>query len=179
MRVCACVRVRVCARVGVCACVRVWACVRVCVCACARVRVCACARVRVCACACVRVRDCACACACVRVCVCVFNVSFVFLLFVKHVGITCSTWLVSKWGDVYLHETVISHIRRLLDTDFRCNRLGETPSQFTRRMKKVETFMNSSAFAAASGGRGLDGLARDFPDRCKQVIKRGGQRIPK
>ena len=27
-----------------------------------------------------------------------------------------TAWLVPKWGDVYLHETVISHIRRLLDT---------------------------------------------------------------
>jgi hypothetical protein len=87
--------------------------------------------------------------------------------------------LVAKWGDVYLHETVVSHIRRLLDTDFACTRLGETPSQFAKRMKKVENFMNSSAFAASDGGRGLEGLAKDFPARCKQVISRGGQRIPK
>ena len=29
------------------------------------------------------------------------------------------------------------------------------------------------------GGRGLEGLAKDFPARCKEVIERGGQRIPK
>ena len=90
-----------------------------------------------------------------------------------------TAWLVAKWGDVYLHETVISHVRRLLGTDFSCDRLGETPSQFVKRMKKVERYMNSDAFAASNGGRGLAGLAKDLPARCKQVIKRKGQRIPK
>jgi hypothetical protein len=90
-----------------------------------------------------------------------------------------TTWLVAKWGDVYLHETVISHIRRLSETDFACVRLGETPWQFTQRMKKVENFMNSGAFAKKNGGRGLEGLARDMPARCQLVIDRKGQRIPK
>ena len=42
-------------------------------------------------------------------------------------------WLVKKWGDVYLHETAISHIRRLLDDDFACRRLGETVPQWPSR----------------------------------------------
>jgi hypothetical protein len=46
-------------------------------------------------------------------------------------------------------------------------------------MKKVENFMNSYTFAAAGGGRGLEGLTKDFPARCKDVIERKGQRIPK
>ena len=79
-----------------------------------------------------------------------------------------TSWLVPKWGDVHLHETVTSHIRRLLDTDFACTRLGETPSQFAKRMKKVENYMNSDAFAKADGGRGLRGagprLASTLPD---------------
>ena len=74
-----------------------------------------------------------------------------------------TSWLVPKWGDVYLHETVISHIRRLLGADFACTRLGETPQQFAKRVKKVECFMNSGAFAKANGGRGLEGLAKDLP----------------
>ena len=87
--------------------------------------------------------------------------------------------MVAKWGDVYLHETVVSHVRRLLASDFACTRLGETPLQFAQRMKKVEAFMNSPAFAKADGGRGLMGLARELPARCDEVIKRKGARIPK
>ena len=90
-----------------------------------------------------------------------------------------TSWLVPKWGDVHLHETVISHIRRLLDTDFACARLGETPSQFAKRMKKVESYMNSDAFAKADGGRGLMGLAKDLPARCQMVVDAKGARIPK
>ena len=60
-----------------------------------------------------------------------------------------------------------------------CTRLGETPLQFAQRMKKVEAFMNSPAFAKADGGRGLMGLARELPARCDEVIKRKGARIPK
>ena len=78
-----------------------------------------------------------------------------------------TSWLVPKWGDVHLHETVISHIRRLLDTDFACTRLGETPSQFAKRMKKVENYMNSDAFAKADGGRGLMG----WPTTCQHVAR--------
>ena len=87
-------------------------------------------------------------------------------------------WLVKKWGDVYLHETVISHIRRLLDDDFACRRLGETVPQFTQRMHKVADYMNSPAFAATDG-RGLQGLAAQLHTRCQWVVRHKGQRYPK
>jgi hypothetical protein len=90
-----------------------------------------------------------------------------------------TSWLAPKWGDVYLHETVISHIRRLLDTDFAYTSLGETPAHFATRMKKVERFMNSAAFAKRDGGRGLMGLAKELQGRCDLAIKRKGERIPK
>ena len=62
-------------------------------------------------------------------------------------------WLVKKFGDVYVHETVVSHIRRLLDHEFPCTRLHESPAQFKQRMQKVEDYMNSDDFAAGNGGR--------------------------
>ena len=83
-----------------------------------------------------------------------------------------------KWGDVYLHETVIAHVRRLLDNEFTCTRLGETPSQFATRMRKVQDFMNSPAFAAPGGGRGFEGLAKDLRRRCQEVKNARGERIP-
>ena len=70
-------------------------------------------------------------------------------------------------------------VRRLLDTDFAHVDLGETPQQFTKRLKRVENFMNSDKFAKADHGRGLLGLAKALPDRCKLVIKEKGARIPK
>jgi hypothetical protein len=93
--------------------------------------------------------------------------------------ITSSTkWMVRKFGDVYLHETLISHIRRLLNTNFAATRLDETPVQFRARMQKVEDYLNSAAFAQP-GGSGLDGLARELRERCEEVIKRKGERLPK
>ena len=95
-------------------------------------------------------------------------------------GIHDSTkWLVKKFGDVYLHETVVAHIRRLLATDFNSTKLEETPAQFKRRMKRVEDHMNSKDFAAANRGRGLRGLAKELLDRCDRVIALEGERIPK
>ena len=90
-----------------------------------------------------------------------------------------TSWLVPKWGDVYLHETVVSHIRRLLATDFARASLGETVKEFTKRVKQVENYMNSESFARAGGGRGLLGLAKELPERCQDVIKAKGKRIPK
>ena len=87
-------------------------------------------------------------------------------------------WLVKKWGDVYPHETVISHVRRLLDDDFACQRLGETVPQFSLRMRKVVEHMNSDAFTAA-GGRGLAGIATQLLQRCRWVVDHKGQRVPK
>ena len=81
---------------------------------------------------------------------------------------------------MYIHETVIAHVRRLLDSDFMCTRLRETTAQFIVRMTRVEDFcLNSPNFAHANGGRGLAGLARELPDRCELVIQRKGERIPK
>jgi hypothetical protein len=86
-------------------------------------------------------------------------------------------WLASRLGDVYLHETAISHIRRLLREKFVCSRVGETFSQFKRRMKNVEEYMNSDAFARDPGGRGLLGLAKDLRTRCEEVRNRNGERL--
>ena len=89
-------------------------------------------------------------------------------------------WLVKKWGDVYLHETAISHIRRLLDDDFACRRLGETRAQFAQRMARVVRHMNSAAFSAsAANGRGLPGLSMELHGRCQWVIDNKGQRYAK
>ena len=90
-----------------------------------------------------------------------------------------TAWLVKKFGDVYVHETAIAHVRRLLDNDFACARLDETSAQFMARMKRVEAFMNSPDFAAKRNGRGLAGLAKELRWRCQEVIRRKGERIPK
>ena len=89
-----------------------------------------------------------------------------------------TNWLVKKFGDMYLHETVIAHIRRLLDTDFASNKLFETPAQFRLRMQKVEDHMNSDDFASP-GGRGLEGLAKELRPRCEELIRCQGARLPK
>ncbi len=94
-------------------------------------------------------------------------------------GVSDTTeWLVPKWGDVYLHETAISHIRRLLETEFRCEQLCESIAHFRARMKKVADHMNSDAFKAV-GGRGLPGLARELHTRCDDVLRGVGERVPK
>jgi len=93
-------------------------------------------------------------------------------------GTATTKWLVKKWGDVYMHETLIAHIRRLLDNDFASTRLHETPAQFVERLKKVEKYLNSPDFAADGGG-GLLALAKSLPERCEDVIRRKGTRIPK
>ena len=82
--------------------------------------------------------------------------------------------MVKKFGDVYLHETLIAHIRRLLDTDFAATRLCETPTQFRTRMQRVEDHLNSDSFKGP-GGRGLPGLAKELLDRCRQVIAKRGE----
>ena len=67
-------------------------------------------------------------------------------------------WLAARLGDVYPHETVISHIRRSLDHRFpRCSP-GETRSRFANRMQKVQAYMNSEEFVARDGA-GLASLA--------------------
>ena len=101
-----------------------------------------------------------------------------FVSWVGHELSSSTEWLVKKWGDVYPHETVNSHIHRLLDTDFACRRLYESRGEFAKRVRKVERFMNSSKFAAKKG-RGLMGLAQDLRARCQLVVDLGGERIPK
>ena len=89
-----------------------------------------------------------------------------------------TAWMVRKWGDVYPHETLISHIRRLLDQVFVCSRLSETPAQFKQRLLRVEQHLNSAAFAAP-GGAGLMGLAKELRPRCQKVVELKGERVPK
>ena len=81
-------------------------------------------------------------------------------------------------GDVYPHETVIAHIRRLLHAEFVHRGLHETPAHFKRRMQDVEDYMNTNAFAGP-GGTGLLGLAKEMRSRYEEVIRRNGLRIPK
>ena len=105
----------------------------------------------------------------------------------SHAGLTSwvgsnagtTKWLAKKFGDVYLHETAISHIRRLLDDDFASKRLGETAVQFMARMRKVQNHMNSAAFARADSGRGLAGLAVELRQRCEALVALKGERLPK
>ncbi len=77
-----------------------------------------------------------------------------------------------------MDKTLIAHIRRLLDNEFATTRLFETPAQFVERMRQVEAHLNSPDFAAVDGS-GLLGLAKSLPERCEEVIKRKGARIPK
>lgn len=87
-------------------------------------------------------------------------------------------WMASRFSDVYLHETVIAHIRRCLDHRFPRATPGETFAQFRRRMDLVEDYLNSADFAAREGG-GLLALAKDFLDRCAAVVQRSGERLCK
>ena len=87
-------------------------------------------------------------------------------------------WLVKKFGDVYLHETAIAHIRRLLDGDFAHNQLHETRAHFAGRMRQVQEYTNSPSFAAC-GGQGLMGLAKDLRTRCELVVSLQGECVPK
>ena len=87
-------------------------------------------------------------------------------------------WMASRFSDVYLHETVIAHIRRALEHTFPRSTPGETMRQFRRRMGKVEAYLNSPEFAAKEGG-GLPALARDLRHRCAAVIEKSGERLCK
>ena len=66
----------------------------------------------------------------------------------------------------------------MLDNEFATTKLYETPAQFLERMQKVETHLNSPGFAAVGGG-GLLALAKSLQERCEEVMKRLGARIPK
>ena len=48
-------------------------------------------------------------------------------------GADSAARMVKKFGDVYLHETAVAHVRRLLDTDFAHRQVHETPAHFAER----------------------------------------------
>ena len=87
----------------------------------------------------------------------------------------CS-WLAGRLGDVYPHETVISHIRRGLEHRFPRSTPGETRARFATRMAKVQDYMNSSEFKAQDGG-GLAALAESLRERCRRVSLLKGERL--
>jgi len=91
-----------------------------------------------------------------------------------------SAWLAGRLGDLYPHETAISHIRRLLAEKFICSRIGETEGQFRVRMQKVQDYMNSEAFKSGAGsGGGLESLAQHLRARCSEMVSLEGGRIAK
>jgi hypothetical protein len=87
----------------------------------------------------------------------------------------CS-WLAGRLGDVYPHETVISHIRRALDYRFPRSVPGETRARFATRMAKVQDFMNSKEFKARDGG-GLASLTEALRDRFARIVDLDGERL--
>ena len=87
----------------------------------------------------------------------------------------CS-WLAGRLGDVYPHETLISHIRFGLERRFPRRAPGETRTQLMHRMAKVEAHLNSTAFKTPAGG-GLPSLARSLHDRCARLQQLQGERL--
>ena len=87
-------------------------------------------------------------------------------------------WMTGRFSDAYVHETLIAHIRRVLDHKFPRAHPGETRRQFRHRMDKVEEYLNSSDFAARENG-GLRALGKDLRDRCRAVVERNGERLSK
>ena len=86
-----------------------------------------------------------------------------------------TSWLSGKLGDLYLHETCVSHIRRLLATNFRRTSLAESPGQFCRRMARVEQYMNEEM----GEGGSLQRLGKELHERATKLIKLRGERLPK
>ena len=86
------------------------------------------------------------------------------------------SWLAGRLGDVYPHETVISHIRRSLESRFPRSNPGETRARFANRMAKVQAYMNSDEFKACDGG-GLASLAQSLKQRCRLVSELQGERL--
>lgn len=87
----------------------------------------------------------------------------------------CS-WLAGRMGDMYIHETLISHVRSGLSHRFPCATFGETRRRFAGRMAKVEEYLNSKDFATRDGG-GLHALAQGLRDRMKRVSELEGERL--
>ena len=86
--------------------------------------------------------------------------------------------MVRKWGDVYPHETLIAHIRRLLDQEARL--LAAFGNACT-----VQTAAPAGGGPpelgrlAAPAGTGLLGLAKELRTRCQKVVGLKGERVPK
>ena len=91
-------------------------------------------------------------------------------------GYADCSWLAGHLGDVYLHETVISHIRHGLDHRFPCRTFGETRNQFARRMERVESYLNSEDLAARPGD-GLAALSSSLHSRCARMLELQGGRL--
>ena len=89
-----------------------------------------------------------------------------------------ASWLAKKLGDVYIHETAISPVRRLLDGELVHNQIHEAPAHFRKRMQQVEDYMNSPDFKAPDGA-GLLGLAKQLLPRCRALVDARGERLPK
>ena len=87
----------------------------------------------------------------------------------------CS-WLAGRLGDVYPHETLISHIRRALDQRFPRAAPGETRARFANRMKRAEDYLNAGDFQARDGG-GLAALAESLRGRCRRLALLEGERL--
>ena len=86
-----------------------------------------------------------------------------------------TSWLAAHLGDLYPHETVISHVRRLLATKFAKCALYEAPTQFAARMKRVEQYLNYEL----KNGESLKRLGRQLHNRAGQLKDFNGERIPK
>ena len=87
----------------------------------------------------------------------------------------CS-WLAGRLGDVYVHETVISHLRHGLSHRFPRATPGETRNRFANRMAKVEEYLNSKEFATRDGG-GLHAVAQAMRGRFERVQELMGERL--
>ena len=94
-----------------------------------------------------------------------------------------TSWLGGHLGDLYPHETLISHVRRLLSTKFAKCALYETPAQFAARMKRVEHYLNYDMKDVkkgdTKGGQSLERLSQSLHSRAQQLKDLGGERIPK
>ena len=88
-----------------------------------------------------------------------------------------ASWLAARLGDFYPHETLISHIRRLLTHNFPHNGTCELPQQFRRRLDKVEAFLNSEEFGETPDA--LLRLCRSYTDRASALKVAKGHRLPK
>ena len=87
-----------------------------------------------------------------------------------------ASWLVKTFGDVYLHETMVSHVRRLLDGDFASNKLAESPAQLAKRMQRVGPY--EFLLFCRPWRTWLNG-SKELRTRCELVIASKGQRVPK